>query len=87
MPPVKRIELAADPRDFRRGHAVKLWSTFLVVAELAVMRPEWRVALRQCYPGSKQTCDLVRTRVTIGLRHEASIGPLVHPKRKTPPDW
>jgi hypothetical protein len=51
------------------------------------MRPEWRVALRQCYPGSKQTCDLVRTRVTIGLRHEASIGPLVHPKRKTPPDW
>jgi hypothetical protein len=30
-----------------------------VVAELAVMRPEWRIALRQCYPGSKQTCDLL----------------------------
>jgi hypothetical protein len=31
----------------------------LIVAELALMRPDWRLALRQCYPGSRQTCDLL----------------------------
>ena len=31
----------------------------LVVAELAAIRPAWQLALRQCYPGSKQTCDLL----------------------------
>src|SRR5262245_36338989 len=31
----------------------------LIVAELNVRRPDWRIALRQCYPGSKQTCDLL----------------------------
>jgi hypothetical protein len=31
----------------------------LIVADLAVVRPDWSIALRQCYPGSKQTCDLL----------------------------
>ena len=31
----------------------------LIVAELKVLRPEWHIALRQCFPGSKQTCDLL----------------------------
>ena len=31
----------------------------LIVAELKVLRPNWRIALQQCYPGSKQTCDLL----------------------------
>jgi hypothetical protein len=31
----------------------------LIVAELAVMRSDWLIALRQCYPGSRQTCDLL----------------------------
>ena len=31
----------------------------LIVAELAAMRPDWKIALRQCYPESKQTCDLL----------------------------
>ena len=31
----------------------------LIVAELKVLRPDWRIALRQCYPGSRQTCDLL----------------------------
>ena len=31
----------------------------LIVAELAISRPGLRISLRQCYPGSKQTCDLL----------------------------
>jgi hypothetical protein len=31
----------------------------LIVIELASMRPDWPVLLRQCYPGLKQTCDLL----------------------------
>jgi hypothetical protein len=31
----------------------------LIVAELTFLRPDWRIALRQWYPGSKQTCDLL----------------------------
>lgn len=31
----------------------------LIVAELNVLRPDWRIRLRQCYPVSKQTCDLL----------------------------
>lgn len=31
----------------------------LIVAELSVLRPHWRIPLRQCYPGSKQTCVLL----------------------------
>jgi len=31
----------------------------LMVAELVTTRPDWRIALRQCYPASKQTCDLI----------------------------
>jgi hypothetical protein len=31
----------------------------LIVAELKVLRPDWHIALQQCYPGSKQTCDLL----------------------------
>ena len=31
----------------------------LAVGELAEMRPAWQIALRQCYPSSKQTCDLL----------------------------
>src|SRR5262245_19335054 len=31
----------------------------LIVAELNVRRPDWYIALRQCYPTSKQTCDLL----------------------------
>ena len=27
----------------------------LAVQELSVMKPDWRIALRQCYPGSRQT--------------------------------
>jgi hypothetical protein len=31
----------------------------LIVAELKETRPAWRIALRQCYPESKQTCDMI----------------------------
>ena len=31
----------------------------LIVAELKFLRPDWRLALRQCYPGSRQACDLL----------------------------
>jgi hypothetical protein len=31
----------------------------LAVEQIKVICPEWRVALRQCYPGSRQTCDLL----------------------------
>jgi hypothetical protein len=31
----------------------------LIVSELEQARPEWRIALRRCYPGSKQTCDML----------------------------
>ena len=31
----------------------------LIVAEMASTRPDWHIALRQCYPGSRQTCDLL----------------------------
>jgi len=31
----------------------------LIIAELATMRPDWRISLRQCYPATKQTCDLI----------------------------
>ena len=31
----------------------------LIVAELAVLQPGWSFALRRCYPGSEQTCDLL----------------------------
>src|SRR5262245_13816422 len=31
----------------------------LIVDELNVLRPDWRIALRHCYPGSKQKCDLL----------------------------
>src|SRR5205809_7013117 len=31
----------------------------LIVAELRTERPDWRIRLRQCYPSSRQTCDLL----------------------------
>lgn len=31
----------------------------LVVRELATARPDWCIPVRQCYPDSKQTCDLL----------------------------
>ena len=31
----------------------------LVVAELNILRPDRPIALRKCYPGSRQTCDLL----------------------------
>jgi hypothetical protein len=31
----------------------------LVVIEVADLQPDWRVRTRICYPGSKQTCDLL----------------------------
>jgi hypothetical protein len=31
----------------------------LTVQEIRALRPEWRIALRQCYPGSPQRCDLL----------------------------
>jgi len=31
----------------------------LTVAELSTLRPDWRIRLRECYPESKQTCDIL----------------------------
>jgi hypothetical protein len=49
--PVESINRASAP--------IQKIAVDLIVAELAAMRPDWRLALRQCHPGSKQTCDLL----------------------------
>jgi len=55
---------AVSPRSGRRyqpgiGPHPEDRAVDLIVRELAAMRSDWAIALRRCYPGSKQTCDLL----------------------------